>query len=131
MATKFYAVRKGKVPGIYTTWPETQEQTQGFSGAEYKSFKTKDEAEDYLGVNKKETTSIQNISTDEQVFAYVDGSFEKSKPDLYGSGIVLLDNEDNVLEIAHYARSKNMKSALTIMPSVILGDNFKLKDINS
>ena len=98
MATKFYAVRKGKVPGIYTTWPETQEQTQGFSGAEYKSFKTKDEAEDYLGVNKKETTSIQNISTDEQVFAYVDGSFEKSKPDLYGSGIVLLDNEDNVLE---------------------------------
>jgi Predicted double-stranded RNA/RNA-DNA hybrid binding protein len=98
MATKFYAVRKGKVPGIYTTWPETQEQTQGFSGAEYKSFKTKDEAEDYLGVNKKETTSIQNISTDEQVFAYVDGSFEKSKPDVYGSGIVLLDNEDNVLE---------------------------------
>lgn len=40
-------------------------------------------------------------------------------------------NEDNVLEIAHYARSKNMKSALTIMPSIILGDNFKLKDINS
>lgn len=80
MATKFYAVRKGKVPGIYTTWPETQEQTQGFSGAEYKSFKTKDEAEDYLGVNKKDTTSIQNISTDEQVFAYVDGSFEKVSP---------------------------------------------------
>ncbi|WP_302789300.1 viroplasmin family protein [Anaerostipes caccae] len=35
---KFYVVRKGKNPGIYSTWDECKKQVDGFSGAEYKSF---------------------------------------------------------------------------------------------
>ena len=30
---KFYAVRAGKTPGVYMTWPECQENTAGFRGA--------------------------------------------------------------------------------------------------
>ncbi|WP_125580895.1 ribonuclease H family protein [Levilactobacillus cerevisiae] len=48
MAQKYYAVRKGKKPGIYRTWPETQKQVSGFSGAEYKSFATAAEAETFM-----------------------------------------------------------------------------------
>ena len=35
---KYYTVWVGKVPGIYTSWVECKTQTQGFTGAKYKSF---------------------------------------------------------------------------------------------
>lgn len=45
---KFYAVRQGRVPGIYTTWSEAEAQVKGFSNAVYKGFKTLDEANEFL-----------------------------------------------------------------------------------
>lgn len=42
---KIYVVYKGKIPGVYTTWPECEEQTNGFSGAEYQGYKNEFEAE--------------------------------------------------------------------------------------
>ena len=45
---KFYAVARGKQPGIYTTWfgPSGAEvQIRGFTGARYKGFVTREEAE--------------------------------------------------------------------------------------
>ena len=49
MATKkkFYAVKKGYQTGIFTTWAECQKQTQGFKGALFKSFPTKEEAQNF------------------------------------------------------------------------------------
>ena len=44
----YYAVRKGHTTGVFDNWPEAQEATSGFSGPEYKKFKTKEEAEAYL-----------------------------------------------------------------------------------
>lgn len=41
---KYYAVKIGKSPGIYSTWKQTEEQVKGFSGAKYKSFETEKEA---------------------------------------------------------------------------------------
>jgi hypothetical protein len=42
---KYYVVRRGHTPGIYTDWGATQEQVSGFPGAEYKSFSSLQEAE--------------------------------------------------------------------------------------
>ena len=44
----YYAVRKGHTTGVFDNWPEAQAATSGFSGPEYKKFKTKEEAEAYL-----------------------------------------------------------------------------------
>ncbi|PIG92945.1 viroplasmin family protein [Gloeocapsopsis sp. IPPAS B-1203] len=41
---KYYAVFKGRETGIFTSWAECEEQIKGFSGALYKSFKTREEA---------------------------------------------------------------------------------------
>lgn len=49
MAQKYYAVKAGYIPGIYKSWDDCKKQTDGFSGAIYKSFKTKEEAEAFLG----------------------------------------------------------------------------------
>eukprot|EP00742_Colponemidia_sp_Colp-10_P009170 GILJ01009978.1.p1 GENE.GILJ01009978.1~~GILJ01009978.1.p1 ORF type:complete len:306 (-),score=22.52 GILJ01009978.1:133-1050(-) len=47
--SKFYAVKHGRVPGIYSTWEECKAQVNGFSSASYKSFNTEQEAKAFLG----------------------------------------------------------------------------------
>ena len=42
---KYYAVKKGKVPGIYFNWNDCKAMVDGYQGAVYKSFKTIEEAE--------------------------------------------------------------------------------------
>ena len=51
---KFYAIARGRVPGIYDNWPLAHAQVQGFPGARYKGFASRGEAEAWL----KETPSI-------------------------------------------------------------------------
>ncbi len=79
MSRKYYAVRRGKTPGIYDTWDECKEEVHGFKGAEYKSFKTLEEAENYMG-SKQETLEIvedHELKAGELI-AYVDGSYRSS-----------------------------------------------------
>lgn len=88
-AKKFYAVRKGVIPGIYTTWGECQQNINGFSGAEYKGFPTHEEAEDFINGKdySKEDTTKRVYSTSEAV-AYVDGCFNKNTNE-YSCGVVI------------------------------------------
>ena len=46
--SKFYAVKNGRANGIYRSWSDCDEQVWGFSGAQFKSFKTFEEAIEYL-----------------------------------------------------------------------------------
>ena len=65
MASKFYAVKKGKIPGIYNSWDDCKKMVDGFPGAVYKSFKTLEEAEAFVGAEgsssgaKKQKNQIQ------------------------------------------------------------------------
>ena len=106
---KFYAVRKGKKTGIFNTCDECKEQVNGYSGAEYKSFTLKEEAEEYIGLNK----SIDKVNYDNRVEAYVDGSYEHSIRE-YGSGVVILKN--NNVEKTYSTKGK--KESLVSMRNV-------------
>lgn len=48
---KFYAIWKGKKTGVYSSWDEAKIQVEGFQGAQYKSFDTKEQAEKALQEN--------------------------------------------------------------------------------
>ena len=48
MKTKYYAVRVGRVPGIYTTWVECEKQVKYFRKAVFKSFKFRCDAEHFI-----------------------------------------------------------------------------------
>lgn len=62
-----YAVKTGRVPGLYDTWDACQEQVKGFSGAEYQKFKTEEEANAYLnGTAKKAPTAVPAAPAAEQ-----------------------------------------------------------------
>ena len=41
---KYYAVKRGRNPGIYTSWDSCLKEVKGFSNASYKSFKKKEDA---------------------------------------------------------------------------------------
>ena len=48
---KYYAVRKGRSVGIYTSWEECERQTKGYA-SEFKRFDTLEEAKAYLTARK-------------------------------------------------------------------------------
>ena len=47
-STKFYAVKNGRVPGIYTDWPSAQDQITGWIKPKHKCFTTHVEAQRFL-----------------------------------------------------------------------------------
>lgn len=117
MAVKYYAVKKGKTPGIYMTWDACKAVVDGYPGAVYKSFKTKEEAETFIGTDmhmqltsaKVETAKpvasrlpaidAQAITeTTPAVYAFVDGSYNIATK-VYGyGGYIVYDGKKEVLQ---------------------------------
>lgn len=96
MATKYYAVKKGKVPGIYYTWDDCKKMVDGYPGAVYKSFKTIEEANAFIGGNVVEEKN-DNTKND-NAFAFVDGSYNQVTG-VYGfGGFLMCDGKKHVLQ---------------------------------
>lgn len=89
---KFYAVRKGKTPGIYENWDQCREQVQGYSGAEYKKFNTETEAKEFMGLETKDLYNEFNELPEDTLIAYVDGSFDSSNGS-YSYGAVVISSK--------------------------------------
>ena len=67
---KYYVVWLGLKPGIYSSWDEAKKQVNGYVGAEYKAFSTREDAEEafnrnYLDYKGKATTSKKVFSKKE------------------------------------------------------------------
>lgn len=93
MATKkVYAVRKGHKKGIYPTWAECQAQTAGYSGAEFKSFKTMAEAKTYMNAGETQAIDVPEACV---VRAYVDGSYDHSIRMYAGGAVMLFGDEEH------------------------------------
>lgn len=86
MAKKnFYAVKRGMCPGIYGSWDECRVQVDGFPGAEFKGFATKEEACDYLGISYEESYDVKSDCLE----IYVDGSYD-AVTNTFSYGMVVL-----------------------------------------
>lgn len=92
---KYYAVRKGRTPGIFIDWQKCQESVKGFKGAEFKSFTDETSARRYLLDSNQAQTMSENIDSD-TLIAYTDGSYTP-KYSKYGSGLVILDHNQTIL----------------------------------
>ena len=94
MSNKYYAVRKGLNPGLYTTWDECKAQVNGYPKAEYKSFKTEEEALDYLGAKNK-VSDKAFIAASNEAIAYVDGSYRDDTKE-FSYGIVFFYDKEEI-----------------------------------
>lgn len=97
---KIYAVKKGKKTGVFKTWEACKASVDGFSGAQYKSFFSKEEAQAYLAGTTNALQSTIDSAVEEkntnQVVAYVDGSFHKELGK-YSFGCVLLTPDGDII----------------------------------
>lgn len=93
---KYYAVKNGKVPGIYNTWDECKENIHGFKGAIYKKFDSEEDAINFMegsDLNEKYMNNSKEIGEDEAIL-YVDGSFRQSDNTFsYGYVLITKDGE--------------------------------------
>ena len=129
MATKkVYAVKKGLTTGIFETWEACKGAVDGFSGAEYKSFKTKEEAYVYLGMERtgREVDMPDEFPKAEDLLvAYVDGSYEHSLLK-YSFGCVFLLPDRRIL--TEKGSGNNPESAkLRNVTGEMLGAMFAVK----
>ncbi len=101
MAKKYYAVKKGRTPGIYLTWDDCKAMTHGYPGAIYKSFTDKAEAEQFLdGTEHRElsTDKKNHINVIKEPYSFVDGSYNKFT-NVYGyGGFLMADGKKHVLQ---------------------------------
>jgi len=99
MAEKFYVVWAGRRTGIFTDWPTVQKSVDKFSGARFKSFPTRAEAEQAFarghraGCRRTKSQQRPGIHQADRfdVTIYCDGACEPN-PGHAGSGIVVYRN---------------------------------------
>lgn len=116
MAGKFYGVKKGRVPGVYTSWDACKAQVMGFSGAVYKGFPTKAEAEIFVGISEiardgqtessaeKQQIIIESVQLDiedilqgknkDTAVAYVDGSYHNGTKEFSYGAVIAYQGEE-------------------------------------
>lgn len=143
----FYAVVKGRVPGIYKSWEDCNTQISGFSGAVFKKFDTLSSAEDFLHnqidviVDKEDLTNeiVDNIiknSDQDTVNAFTDGSFDSSQKKYSFGAVLKYQNKKTTLfksfvdkdgiDLANFAGE--MKGAMEVIEWAI-DNNFKILNL--
>ena len=91
---KYYAVKSGRITGIYETWGECQKQVTGYPGALFKSFPTRQEAEEYIANAAQQSAAALETTLnggESHRHIYVDGSFNKAKHQ-YSWGFAVYDD---------------------------------------
>lgn len=70
----FYAVAKGRTPGIFMTWPDCEAQVKGFPGARYKKFDSVAGAQDFISAEGEPSTSAKSKKPNNQLSAKASNS---------------------------------------------------------
>lgn len=92
MAGKYYAVRKGKTPGIYFSWEDCKRMVDGFPGAQYKSFQSLTEAQAFVEEQKPVDAELP------ENYAFVDGSYN-AEQSVYGfGGFLVTEGRKHVIQ---------------------------------
>lgn len=103
---KYYAVKKGHTPGIYTDWTTASSMIKGFKGSVYKSFSTYAEAKNFLSFEDS------HLDIDNATIVYTDGSYSSSDSSNAGYGIVIL-NKDGAIDKLYHGNVNTMKYGST------------------
>ena len=114
MASKFYAVKKGKIKGIFYTWADCKQMVDGYPNPVYKSFPTVEEADAFIrgekvsadaataeksGFTQTDTDKTEGKQSDAgSSYAFVDGSFNTATK-VYGyGGFLIFGDQKEVLQ---------------------------------
>ncbi|HCL4480257.1 TPA: ribonuclease H family protein [Clostridium botulinum] len=116
----FYAVKKGRKPGVYNSWTECEIQTKGYPGAKFKKFNNKKEALTFIGImDKNNNIEIKEINKQEMynLYAYVDGSFNEVD-NIAGYGLVLVENNKVIFKDLGAFRGMEMNKSKNVFGEI-------------
>ncbi len=122
----YYAVKKGRETGIFKTWEEAKKQVVGYSGAVYKKFIEKSDAEDFMKyeIAKFDEALEEKTLNADELIAYVDGSYN-IKDKSFSYGVLLFDNLGIYEE--HSKRFYDEDSSMRNVAGEIKGAAFAMK----
>ena len=107
------------------TWDECKSQVQGYSAAEYKSFKTREEALEYLNNEAVKTNIEKNVAKEPlNIYAFVDGSFNQSTG-TYGYGGFLM--HDGIKEVLQGSGNDAEMASMRNVAGEVLGSMAAIK----
>jgi ribonuclease H-related protein len=115
---KYYAVKSGRTIGVFENWSACQKSINGFSGADYKLFSTREEAEAYINNVDIILQSIQEDIKQGYVVAFCDGSFDKNK-NRYSYGVLIIDSSMQEHEICGSAQNVKYISSNNIIGEIL------------
>ena len=108
---KFYAVKAGKKVGVFDNWTECNESIKGFSGAIYKSFPSKEEAEAFLSDRDIWRETVEQDIQQGFLVAFCDGSFDKSL-NRYSYGVIIIESDEKKLPYVGMVQIPNILQAI-------------------
>ena len=117
MAKKVYAVRRGRVTGLFSSWDACSDAIRGYSGAEYKGFNSEEQAKAYLegGVEFTQERLIDKPRRSDSVNIYTKCS---CKDGICGIGVCL---ESSDVERQFYCSVKCADSISGQLLAVLCG----------
>ncbi|MCD8262194.1 MAG: ribonuclease H family protein [Bacteroides sp.] len=130
---KFYVVWDGVTPGIYTSWDQCKLNTQGYIGAKYKSFDSREEAEkayaspyfSYINKKKESAPKLQPGSFPAEVIREsiaVDAACSGNPGPMEYRGVYLRTNEE-IFHFGPYYGTNNIGEFLAIVHCLALLKN--------
>ena len=108
----FYAVAKGRTSGIFLTWPECQESVKGFSGAVYKKFDKRGDAEVFIQ-GASEVGHKELVSPD--YYVYTDGACSNNGKEGASAGIGVYFSEGDPRNISRRVEGKQTNNVAELM----------------
>lgn len=120
--SSYYAVHRGKKPGVYRTWTECETQIRDFKNASYRKFNTEEEAVEYVrtgGIQKATKREIENLEISNEVIKKRKTSYEDFE-------YVLKDPTETVVIFTDGASSHNGKKKSRAGIGVYWGPNHPL-----
>jgi len=125
---KFYVVWQGRETGIFTSWEECKPQIEDYKGAQYKSFKTREEAEQafahsyYAAINKDKKTDVKKSSTPPFIknSIAVDAACSGNPGDMEYRGVNVFNGQQLFLQGVYKEATNNIGEFLAIVHGLAL-----------
>jgi ribonuclease HI len=125
---KFYVVWQGRETGIFTSWEECKPQIEDYKGAQYKSFKTREEAEQafahsyYAAINKDKKTDVKKSPTPPFIknSIAVDAACSGNPGDMEYRGVNVFNGEQLFLQGVYKESTNNIGEFLAIVHGLAL-----------
>jgi len=122
----FYAVANGHSNGVFTNWTDCKHSVQGFSGAVFKKFDTKIDAEAFIASKSLDENvsltevSVQSNESHPDYYVYTDGACSKNGMHGAAAGIGVYFGEGDARNISKRLPGKqtNNVAELTAIISV-------------